>query len=76
VPVPVGGVRGLCLEVHDLALSKWAAGREKDRVFVEEAVRHGLLNRATLLERLPTMPVDEDHRELLRARIEAAFSAR
>ena len=76
VPVPAGGARGLCLEVHDLALSKWAAGREKDREFVEEAVRHGLVERAILLERLPTMPVDEGHREILRGRIEAAFSAR
>ena len=31
VPLPAEGAMGLCLEVHDLILSKYAAGREKDR---------------------------------------------
>jgi hypothetical protein len=29
-----GGVEGLCLEIHDLAISKYIAGREKDLRFV------------------------------------------
>jgi hypothetical protein len=74
VPVPVGDARGLCLEMHDLALSKWAAGRGKDREFVLTAVRHGLVNRATLLARLQTMPIDPEHRDTLRGLIEGAFS--
>lgn len=29
VPIRVGDLSGLCLEVHDLVLSKWAVGREE-----------------------------------------------
>ena len=31
-----GGATGLCVDVHDLALSKYAAGREKDIAFNRE----------------------------------------
>jgi hypothetical protein len=37
-----------CLEVHDLALAKLAAGRSHDYEFVEEAVRAGLLDEEQL----------------------------
>jgi hypothetical protein len=74
VPIPLGEVVGLCLEIHDLALSKWAAGREKDREFARGAVEHGLVERATLLERLETMPIDPSHRSTLYGLVEAAFA--
>jgi hypothetical protein len=32
-PGDTGGVKGLCLEPHDLAIAKYAASREKDFVF-------------------------------------------
>jgi hypothetical protein len=53
------GATGLCLEVHDLVISKYVAGREKDRRFVQFAVRHGLVSQATLLERLAFTPVSD-----------------
>src|SRR5260221_7910191 len=37
---------GLCLEVHDLAVAKLAAGREKDVSFVAELLRYTLANPA------------------------------
>ncbi len=37
------GATGWCLEVHDLVLSKYAAGREKDLEFVGAVIRHGLV---------------------------------
>lgn len=46
------GTTGLCLEVHDLAISKYAAGREKDLDFTRELARHGMTNEHVLLERL------------------------
>ncbi len=52
------GATGWCLEVHDLVLSKYVAGREKDLEFVKAAARHGLVQRDELLKRLPTIPVD------------------
>jgi uncharacterized nucleotidyltransferase DUF6036 len=73
IPVPVGDVVGLCLEVHDLSLSKWAAGRDKDREFVGTAARHGLVQEPVLMERLASMPLAPSRRATLRALIEAAF---
>jgi hypothetical protein len=73
VPIPVGDVRGLCLEINDLVLSKWAAGREKDRDFARVAVQHRMVERATLLERVQTMPLDRDHLSRLHQAITAAW---
>ncbi len=63
------GATGWCLEVHDLVLSKYAAGREKDLEFVAAAARHNLVERDVLLARLPTMPIDAARQQLVRARI-------
>ncbi len=35
---------------HDLLISKYVAGREKDRDYLRAAVRHRLADRATLVE--------------------------
>jgi hypothetical protein len=51
------GATGWCLEIHDLVLSKYVAGREKDAVFIGEALRHRL--------------VDREHRRRLAETIEA-----
>lgn len=73
VAVPAGEALGLCLEVHDLVLSKYAAGREKDRDFARGAVRHGLVDRGALLDRLAKMSLAPDRQATLRAFIEADF---
>jgi hypothetical protein len=52
------GVRGLCLEVHDLLVAKAIAGREKDIDFLEGAAGHSLADPAILFERLATVTVD------------------
>lgn len=56
-PVEAGQVTGWCLEPHDLALSKLAAHREKDRDFVEALIDHKLLDPNLLRERVPSMPI-------------------
>lgn len=43
------GTVGLCLEKHDLAFSKLAAGRAKDLEFVRGLLKHRLINRGRLL---------------------------
>ena len=63
------GATGWCLEVHDLVLSKYAAGREKDLEFVVAVIRHGLVNRDELLRRLVDLPIDEAHRARILTRI-------
>jgi hypothetical protein len=59
------------LEVHDLAIAKYAAGREKDLEFTEALSRHGMVRRAVLKERLASTPVDPRSRTLISQRIEA-----
>jgi hypothetical protein len=63
------GATGWCLEAHDLVLSKYAAGREKDDRFVRAALAARLVKAETLLERLGAMPVDADAQERIRRRI-------
>jgi hypothetical protein len=67
------GVRGLCLEPHDLVISKYAAGREKDKMFTRElAVRH-LVDKDRLLALLEETNVDASTKERIRAAIERDF---
>ena len=43
-----GGATGWCLEVHDLAVSKLVAGRDKDLHFVRVLVRERMVDLALL----------------------------
>jgi hypothetical protein len=63
-------IKGWCLEVHDLAVSKYVAGREKDLDFCGALVRHGMVSRETLLQRLAATSLDSQLRTLVRARID------
>jgi uncharacterized nucleotidyltransferase DUF6036 len=65
------GATGWCLEVHDLVLAKYAAGRDKDHQFVSEALRHHLVQPEELLRRLADLPIDEAQRARIEARITA-----
>lgn len=49
--------RGLCLDPHDCVVSKLVAGREKDLVFAEALIVHGVVEPAVLVERV-SMLVD------------------
>lgn len=74
VPVPAGAATGLCLEPHDLLISKYVAGREKDRDYARAAARYRLAERGLLLERLLLTPVDPERRDHIRRLIEADFA--
>ena len=69
-----GGKTGLCLDVHDLVLSKYVAGREKDLVFNAAVIRHGCVAKKKLLSLLCSMPVDAALTYLIRSRIKADFA--
>ncbi len=60
------GAVGHCLEIHDLLAAKYVASRDKDRRFCRDAVRRGLADQATLLERLSALPVDDERKRSLR----------
>ena len=74
-PGDTEGVKGLCLEPHDLVLSKYVARREKDLVFNRGLVTRGIVRRETLLALLTKMPVDSTVRERIRVDIERDFDA-
>ncbi len=64
---------GLCLEIHDLAISKYVAGRPKDLDYTRDLARHRLTDEATLRERLTRTELDPARRHLAEKRIEAHF---
>lgn len=68
-----GGVAGLCIEAHDLAISKYVAGRPKDLEFTRELARHGLTQLTTLRQRLAATKLSRSLKDLIKARIEAEF---
>lgn len=79
IPVSGPGTRGaigLCLEVHDLVLSKYAAGRPKDITFVQEIGRQGLADPSILLDRLADLPVEPSMRAVIEVKIGRDFDAR
>ena len=73
-PGDTEGVRGLCLDPHDLAISKYVARREKDRAFTRELARRALVDRERLLALVDKTPVGEDVRARIRADIATDFA--
>jgi hypothetical protein len=64
------GAIGWCLEPNDLAISKLAAGREKDISFVTALLRHSLVAEDLLRQRIAITPVrDTTERTLLLGRL-------
>jgi len=68
-----GGYAGLCLEVHDLAISKYVAGREKDLEFTRELARHGMTEKKKLLTRVAATKLGAARTRAVRGRIERDF---
>jgi hypothetical protein len=76
VNLPAGdtdGVAGLCLEPHDLAISKYVAGRDKDSTFTAELARRRIVEDRRLLALLDDTPIDSARRKILAARIRRDF---
>lgn len=64
------GVRGWCLEVHDLAIAKHVAGRDKDIAYTAELAKHRMTDPVVLAERLEATDIGPEARQVIRARIE------
>jgi len=69
------GVTGYCLEVHDLAISKIIAMRPKDLEFVQELVRHDMIDKKTMLGRLKQTDLENSIRRIAQARIQSFFKS-
>ena len=67
------GITGYCLEVHDLAISKLIAMRPKDLEFVQELVRHDMIEEQTMLRRLGQTDLRKSVRSSIRTRINSLF---
>jgi hypothetical protein len=59
-PLRFGHITAFCLEIHDLAVSKLAAGRLKDLEFVGAILRTSLVKRQTLLRRIEMLELVND----------------
>jgi hypothetical protein len=66
---------GYCLEPHDLAASKLAAGRDKDWPFVEAMLRHKIVDGGVVRDRINQLPISDGTKkrlsEWVRARLQA-----
>jgi hypothetical protein len=65
-PGDTDGVKGLCLDPHDLAIAKYVAHREKDILFNRALARRGIVDRDRLLQLLDKTPVSQEVRERIR----------
>jgi hypothetical protein len=70
-----GGGTGLCLEIHDLAVSKLVAGREKDVDFLNGLLRHGLVRVPVIQERLAKTALPADRFAICQARLDRLVKA-
>jgi hypothetical protein len=68
------GVRGLCLDPHDLAIAKYVARREKDVIFTRELANRGIVSHEHLLALLDQTPVSAELRDRIRAHIAKDFT--
>lgn len=67
---------GWCLEVHDLAVSKLLAGREKDLSFIGALLAHGMIREETLRARTESTDVEPEQKTLAEGRITALSRGR
>jgi len=68
-----GGATGWCVEVHDLAVSKLVAGREKDLQFVRVLIRERMVDPAILEQRITMVSGSESVQSLARLRLRLAL---
>ena len=56
-------VTALCLEPHDLAVSKLVAGRDKDREFIAVMCRHEMILHETIVSRISQLAIPPEDQE-------------
>lgn len=64
------GATGWCLDLHDIAIAKYAAGREKDLRYTADLWRAGFLDAITLAKRLQDTALEGQHRTRVAATIQ------
>ncbi len=77
IPARVGrseGAVALCLEIHDLVLSKCVAGRERDWEFAHDALAANLVQVPELFLRIEDLPVAPADRTRVRKMLEGIIA--
>lgn len=74
VELRVGRTTARCMAIHDLALAKYGAGREKDLEFTRALSKLGAVSRDTLERLLESVDTTTEHRALIAARIGRDFA--
>jgi len=69
------GITGLCLEAHDLAISKLVENRAKDTAFVSTLVYHQMISHGTMLRRLSETDLTDPERSRIDLRIDSMFDS-
>jgi hypothetical protein len=69
------GAVGLCVEIHDLVISKYVAGREKDMEFVRAVIHHRMVSEEELKDRLGVTPIDDSTRAMISSFIARDFAS-
>lgn len=73
IPLRVGDKTALCMDLHDLMLTKYGAGREKDLLFNRALAGTGAVSGKIVAARLQDVRCDDRLNELIHARIAADF---
>lgn len=73
---PDADFKAYCLEPHDLVVAKLAAGRDKDKMFIRELLRHGLVKRDVIIKRLAQTPVSSAQRATMESLLRTIESMR
>ncbi len=66
-------IRGHCVEIHDLMISKLYVGRQKDIDFFHAAIQLQLITKEQLVERLNNSPLSDQQRDMIDKAIERGF---
>lgn len=69
------GATALCLEIHDLLIAKYVAGREKDTRFARAAFRAKMVDPEILRARLEATSIDPEQKTRIAQRIAVDASA-
>jgi hypothetical protein len=68
-PGDTDDVKGLCLDPHDLAIAKYVAAREKDRLFTRALAARGMVSKKRLLALLEQTGVAAEVQDRVRGAI-------
>ena len=68
------GIVGLCLEIHDMIVSKLVANREKDNKYVQAAINNKLVRKKILLDRIDQTDIEHIIKKNIKTKVLGFFN--